>query len=292
MDFQTLLRAHDIALTDTALCLHKPGDPAERSALALIAETEPDLFETYQSTHPATAEATLKKRAHMTSFLTRGAGEMTFMGLYARARWTQRSAAELAADPRFQALFARIPKKSPEADSIAQRLGGRAVFDLRPLPALASLRGRLVVRDPGARAYMRLAEKTPLPIVEITRAADLSPAIPDWHDLVLDAATVRALPRSWADTLRHWRGLYLILDQSDGARYVGAAYGQENLLGRWLTHVSGETGITTELARRDPSNFLFSILDLLSPTATIDDVTRAEQQWMQRLDTKNHGLNR
>ncbi|MBL4559231.1 MAG: hypothetical protein JKP98_25855 [Rhodobacteraceae bacterium] len=37
---------------------------------------------------------------------------------------------------------------------------------------------------------------------------------------------LRALPASWAPVLREWRGVYLIVDQTDGARYVGSAYGR------------------------------------------------------------------
>ena len=71
MNFQTLLAPSDIADTDIALCLHKPGNPHERAALCRFAGAEPALFEAYQATYSANAEATLKRRGFMASFLAR-----------------------------------------------------------------------------------------------------------------------------------------------------------------------------------------------------------------------------
>lgn len=293
MVFQNLLAPLDTPLDEIALCLHKPSTPRERNALALMIDSAPDLFETYQSTHPKGPQATLKSRRILASFLMRNPGELVFIALYRQNGWTDRSGAELDADPQFRATWDLLGKPTDFAAE-ASRIGapGWAQFDLVALPDLVDLKGRLVVRDPGSRAYMRLAETTPLEILEITRAPDMSPPMPDWRDLVLDTPTLLVLPPRWADTLRHWRGVYLITDGTDGAQYVGAAYGEENLLGRWRTHVAGESGVTAQLVHRNPKNFRFSILDLLSPAATIDEVTRAEQQWITRLHSRQHGLNR
>lgn len=250
------------------------------------------MFEAYQSTHARGPEATLKSRRIMASFLMRSPGELVFVGLYRVNGWTDRSGADLDGDPTFRAMYDLIGDRfSYAAEAARTGRPGRSQFDLVPMPDLAGLKGRLVVRDPGSRAYMRLAETTPLDILEIARTPDLSPQMPDWRELALDTPTLRTLPARWAEQLRHWRGIYLIVDQTDGARYVGAAYGEENLLGRWRAHVAREVGVTVQLARRNPADFRFSILELLSPAAPIDEVTRVEQQWMMRLDTRAHGLN-
>jgi len=292
MELQTLLVAAGFDLARTALCLHKPSDLRERTALTIAAETQLDLFDAYQSTHARQPEATLKGRDFMASFLTRGDGTLVFIGFYQSHGCTDRTPEEFGNDPLFQRMSAQLYPSGHQGVSDYLGLDGRAEFDLRPLPELAELKGRLIVNDPGGRTYMRLAETTPLSIVEITREAQLSPPMPAWNELVLDAQTLRSVPTQWAQSLRHWRGIYLILDTTDGARYVGAAYGVDNLLGRWRTHVAGDLGVTRELARRNPDNFRFSILELLSPTTTIDEVTQLELHWMTRLHTKEHGLNR
>lgn len=292
MDFRLLLRDLDAPLSDIAFCLHKPPTPRERDALALMIDSAPDLFETYQSTHARGPQATLKSRRIMASFLMRSPGELVFVALFRQNGWTDRAAAELDADPLFRAVYDLVGGDFTHVAE-AERTGqpGRAQFTLVPMPDLADLKGRLIVRDPGSRAYMRLAETTPLEVLEIARTPDMSPPMPDWRELALDTPTLRTLPTRWADQLRNWRGIYLIVDEADGARYVGAAYGEENLLGRWRAHVAGELGVTAKLGSRQTARFRFSILDLLSPTATIEEVTRAEQQWMVRLHSRQYGLN-
>jgi hypothetical protein len=291
MEFNDLLRACGLAPADTALALHKPGDPRARLALCQIAEAEPDLFDAYQATHPVVPEATLKARRIMASFIVRAEGELAFCGLYTVAGWRDLTGAEIDAIDVFARLRARLGQGGFAADAASKGVHGRAVFDLHPLDALAALRGRLVVADPGGRNYMRRADTTALPVVEIARNARLAPPLPAWDRLTLSAEELRALPNDWAAGLRQWRGIYLIVDETDGARYVGAAYGEENLLGRWRAHVAGEAGVTRELRRRATARFRFSILELLRPTATIEEVTACEQGWMDRLHTRRFGLN-
>lgn len=292
MEFQALLTAHGIALREVALCLHKPSTPRVRAALAVLAETAPELFDAYQSTHTATPEATLKSRPIMASFLNRGEGEQVFLGLFRRIGWTDRLGEDLDADPRFQAMHTHLMTPCSYADEARRRgIPGRAQFDLQQMAELGDLMGRLIVRDPGTRTFMRLAETTPLPIIEITRIPDLAPTMPPWWELAIDTPRLRTLPIRWAEQLRNWRGIYLITDEHDGARYVGAAYGEENLHGRWRAHIAREVRVTRKLALRNPETFRFSILELLSPAATIEVVTQAEQGWMLRLHTREFGLN-
>ena len=106
-----------------------------------------------------------------------------------------------------------------------------------------------------------------------------------------NTAVLRAFPAGWRQTLSQWRGIYLITDATDGARYVGSAYGVENLLGRWQAHVAREVGVTAQLRHRDPVNFSFSILERVSPDMPTADVIALEQTWMTRLHTRTHGLN-
>ena len=80
---------------------------------------------------------------------------------------------------------------------------------------------------------------------------------------------VQEMPPGWAARLREWRGIYLILDESDGARVCRRGFGEENLLGRWRAHFAREAGVTAGLADRDPSRFRFSILERVSPTCRL-----------------------
>lgn len=287
MEFLDLTEAGGIAASNLALCLHKPSSAAARRRFAALLEHAPEVVEAYQSTHSTIAEGTLKRRRFMASFLAGAPGELTFIGLYEVAGWEDLSAQALDAMP----AMARM-KAAMEDRSFAEEGRGRALFDLRPDGRLIDLRGRAVVADPGSRAYMRRAETTPLPILELRRTPRLAPPMPPWTEFALAAPEIADLPRDWAAALAEWRGIYLITDESDGARYVGSAYGAENLLGRWRAHVAREAGVTVGLADRDPASFRFSILDRLSPDAPAEEVIRVEQTWMERLHTVRFGLNR
>jgi hypothetical protein len=291
MEFTHLLQIAGLPASDVALCLHKPGDPRERRILAMWAAERRDLFDAYQSTHPAGPEATLKRRPVLASFVPRKDGTHLFCGLWDRRGWAWATNAELDADPRFAEMRVALGHAGFAAEWSSKGFEERARFDLVPRTELADLDGRLAVADPGGRAYMRLAETTPLRVVEIAAHAAYVPPIPSWRHLTLSAAEVRALPAEWAQRLREWRGVYLITDEADGSRYVGVAYGAENLLGRWRAHVEGATGVTRELARRPTDGFRFSILERLGPDATVAEVTAAEQGWIERLHTRRFGLN-
>lgn len=287
MTFQILLRGVGLEPEEVAVCLHRAGSEQMNRAIARLAETAPDLFNTYQSTHSANAEATLKRRRVLASFLMRGRGELVFAGLFGVQGWTNVASEVLDADPVQQELQSRTGNWT----FVSGRQTERALFDLLPLDLLREFVGRLVVADPGARAHMRLAETTVLRIVEVTPVPRLSPTMPHWNQLVLKADELSDLPADWALRLSEWRGVYLIVDAADGARYVGSAYGVENLYGRWRAHVAGEIGITAQLALRQTGGFRFSILERVSPDLPVDAVTAIEQSWMIRLQTREFGLN-
>ena len=272
--------------------LHTPVVKEQQRILMTLVEEAPTLFEAYQDNHPRNAETTLKSRKIAASFVVGERGESRFAGLYEVAGWTFRSAEELDADPDRHEVMKRFRSESYTARAKRTGRPGREVFDLRPLPKLGELRGRLVVARPAGRAYMRLAENCLLPVVQVDREARFVPSAPGWDEFIVTGTEIRGLPLSWAARLREWRGVYLIVDQSDGARYVGSAYGEVNLLGRWSIHVAGDLGVTAELVNRDPAGFRFSILELVAPTAPPDVVTKLEASWKQRLDTRAWGLNR
>lgn len=291
-DFSALLALHGIDPEDVALAFHKPSDGWKRRALCMMAQEDPEAFNAYQSTHPKGPEATVKKRMFLASFVPTSEGEMTFVGMFKNFGAHQLGGIGVTEDPPFLRVISLIYGSTFEcAKHHAMNYVDRYRFDLRECEALRDLKGRLVVSDPGARAYMRLAEKLSVDVLEIKRSPSIAPPMPKWDELVIVSDEMKSLPRDWALRLSEWRGVYLIVDQSDGARYVGSAYGENNLLGRWSTHVSGEFGVTEELSKRRVQNLRFSILELLSPNADAKEVIAKERLWMLRLGTIENGLN-
>lgn len=78
---------------------------------------------------------------------------------------------------------------------------------------------------------------------------------------------------SWKTALQNQKGVYLITDISNGKMYVGAAYGENMILGRWQSYIRTGNGGNIELKKLSfdyiKKNFKYSILDIFK--STIDD---------------------
>ena len=291
LHFNTLLVNAGIAPEEVAVILHTAREPGIRKLMPLWARQRSPLLDTYQSTHSRNPEATLKSRQVAASFVNLGDRSFMFLGLYENRGGQFHSFEEIDARPDFQALYDdtdAVPFCSEDQGGAI----GRLVFDLLKIEVLTDLEGRLRVAAPDApRPYIRKGENLSLRVLSITEDGYADSPLADWRVLTMTKAEIDALPPRWSTTLSQWRGIYLIVDEADGARYVGSAYGGENLLGRWREHVRGKQGVTVELRNRDPRQFRFSILQRVSPDMQIDEIVPIENSWKLRLHTIKHGLN-
>ncbi len=290
LTFNDLLAQAGFAPTDVAIILHTPRDKKMYRMLPWIVLNHREAFEEFQRGHSPTATATLRKRRWMASFVEADDRQLVFVGIYERLRVFQRSHRDIFKDVLHCFLRSNFDYCS-EIDDQRDPDGASPYFDFRLLDDLADLSGRLVISPKLSPTYVRLAETLSAPVVEIARESLFDRPPPPWREWIVTAPMLRALPRSWAARLCEWRGIYHILDETDGARYVGAAYGEGNLLGRWQAHVANDHGITAELKRRNPENFRFTILERVSPDMDPEDVIGLERSWMARLSTRDHGLN-
>lgn len=103
--------------------------------------------------------------------------------------------------------------------------------------------------------------------------------------------------RIWHTMLGSVAGVYLIVDTTTGFQYVGSAYGEEGILGRWKTYVNtkhGNNKILIELLAQYPDrykDFQFTILQTLPRSMNKDLVIRKEQVYKTKLGTRSYGLN-
>lgn len=184
--------------------------------------------------------------------------------------------------------------------------GGRdseGAFLLTETPILADLAWRLIIDWGVATRIWRqngvTARKKPvLAIVE--RAVD---PFPGFENIVLSFAQLErvvAEPRRyalWHAALAAINGVYLIVDTHTGKQYVGSAYGDGGLLGRWKVYIQtfhgGNKRLVAELGA-DPSTFnrfQFSILQILPRSTTPEAVVAVETLYKNKLLTKQFGLN-
>lgn len=115
--------------------------------------------------------------------------------------------------------------------------------------------------------------------------------MPDWKEITLTWDQLKVLPSSWHIALEQWRAIYLIFDASTGQAYVGSAYGEHNLLGRWENYAATGHGGNKHLRACDKHNLRFSILQRLNPDMSQKDVIAVENSWKERLHTRTQGLN-
>lgn len=292
ISFNRLLEDAGIDAAQVAVILHTPSQPRARRLMAWWAAERPALFNTYQNNHSRNAEATLKRREYAASFVNLGDRTFLFVGLYDNEGGAFQTYETLDKSDEFKTLFANsdVP---PFVKAGKDPSDGRFIFSLKQAEALSEYRGRIRVTAPDApRPYIRKAENLGLEIAALSDVPFSGNSISDWRNLTLTKAELLALPVTWTAALAQWRGIYLIVDETDGARYVGSAYGAQNLFGRWVEHVKPDFGITVELRKRRVANFRFSILQRVSPDMEAHEVIDLERSWKLRLHTLDFGLNR
>lgn len=81
------------------------------------------------------------------------------------------------------------------------------------------------------------------------------------------------------------------MDHKSGKTYVGAAYGTENLWGRWENYANTGHGGNKLLKGLDPSQFQWSIIRTLSGSMSSKEVIRVEKIEMRKHGSKAIGLN-
>lgn len=275
---------------------HRPQEPELRRVLPWLAAEKPEIFNAYQQTQGGVrvedALESLKGRGHVASFIGREPGRALFVGLYAIASSTPLTRAAFRSKPENRELTA-VGAKNWFTEEVERERKTVLWFDLVLTSFYSHWKGKLVVGWPGPeRSWWRRAHRNVLPVVAVRQDSALDAEMPEWNALILSWEELKVLPARWRDRLSQWRGIYHIFDETDGKAYVGSAYGDANILGRWRNYAATGHGSNKLLRARKPDGFKFSILERVSPDMDARDVIRLESNWKDRLHTRApHGLN-
>lgn len=282
IELNTMLADIGLEPSKTLVFRHQPYEPALRKMFPTIALESRELLEAYQSAHNPKAESALRKASHLATFIANGTGQALFIGLYDVAGHRPISRDEWFAIPENRVLM-DLGMMSWTAKDRDHALW----FDLRHRSCYDEWSGKLVVDWPKPdRSWYRWADRNIFSIRAIHEENVLAQQVRRWDQLLLTWQDLSILSRRERDGLAQWRGIYLITDTSDGARYVGSAYGAENILGRWLNYAKSGHGGNKHLKLRDHRNFVFSILQRVSPDLPPEDVIAIEGSWKLRLGTR------
>jgi hypothetical protein len=101
---------------------------------------------------------------------------------------------------------------------------------------------------------------------------------------------------SWKTALQNQKGVYLITDTSNGKMYVGSAYGENMISGRWQSYIRTGHGGNVELKKLSldyiKKNFRYSILDIYKSTIDDQNIISRESWWKDVLQTRIFGYNK
>lgn len=160
--------------------------------------------------------------------------------------------------------------------------------------------GRLIVKfDNKATNMIRNAES----VIEDCEVAQILPdtfendIFPGYENVNLSWNELKRVieKENWKTALQNQKGIYLILDKSNGKKYVGSAYGENMLLGRWRAYVKTGHGenlgfkkLTFEYIMQ---NFKYSILDIYKSTTNDQIIINRESWWKEVLLSRDFGYN-
>ena len=283
MDLNSVLREELIDPDTTLVLRHRPREPELRRVLPWLAVEQPEVFNDYQQTQTPRVERQMQRASHIVSFIGHQAGRALFVGLYENRGHKKTKRPDRNRNPAHREL-----SKYGHVDS------GREVlwFDLVLTKHFSKWAGKLIIRWPPPEiSWSRWSGKNAFEILAILDESLLTPGMPDWRELIFTWNELQVIPRKWRAALAEWRGVYFILDVSDGRGYVGSAYGRDNILGRWRDYTKSGHGGNKRLRSRRPENLRFTILERVSPDTPADQVIDRERTWKQRLHTRDHGLN-
>lgn len=123
---------------------------------------------------------------------------------------------------------------------------------------------------------------------------DGTPIFKNYLDVILNyKQLVQVLKNNeWAKQLQALNCIYLIVDKSNGKKYVGSTYNRQGIYGRWQDYAKtghGGNKDLEEIVKNDPMyhvhNFQWSILETLSITITQPEAIAREKIWKRKLLT-------
>jgi hypothetical protein len=174
-------------------------------------------------------------------------------------------------------------------------------YEYESLPEYQKFCGRLIVKFKNeSQTMIRLATS----VIDDCEVAQILPDTFDndifpgydnvklsWHELS------RVIKKEgWKTALQNQKGVYLITDISNGKMYVGSAYGENMLLGRWQAYINtghgGNMGLKGLSKEYISNNFEYSILDIFKATTDDQLIIKRESWWKNILKTREYGYNK
>ena len=174
-------------------------------------------------------------------------------------------------------------------------------YSMSEVEGYEDLKERVIIRWENAISWHQWI-KNEMEVLEISPGLHYK-RFTDYFELILSFPELQEIImndyKDWRNVLSAVKGIYLICDTKTGKQYIGSAYGDEGIWGRWKEYVStnghGGNKALKELLDKEwdyvCKHFQFSILMLLPKTVTAEEAIRKEQLFKRKLGTNSFGLN-
>ncbi len=185
--------------------------------------------------------------------------------------------------------------------------GGRCYYQSEELPGQDEIIGRIIVshsRTSRASYLWGTPETENSYIVSELREKPMSVGdFPGYHATTVSYEVLKTIVsqgvQSWKGALTSLKGIYLIVDTTNGSKYVGSALGADGLWQRWASYVHTGHGGNVELravlrekGAEHVEHFQYSILEIADSHASDEYVRERESYWKEALLSRKFGYNK
>ena len=272
--FNTILLEAGIQPSDVRLLRHKDNHAAKgRNPFELWRDNR-ELFHVYQETQNIENQNKLNSQ-YWASFVGTSSDETLFVGIYKI----------------IGKKLLEEDKPKPHIDGI-DKAGSCNIYNLSLEQKLSDFIGKLTVDwGTGERAWIQYSDRQNKKILEL-RTEFKEPDFPGFLNFVEPLSRLNKLPKSWISILQNTKGIYMLTCPKTKEQYVGSASGESGFWRRWQDYIQTGHGGNEALKSRDPSDYQVSILEVAGTIATESDISKKEQLWKSKLQSKEMGLNR
>ena len=194
----------------------------------------------------------------------------------------------------------KIVAELPMDDEHRTDSADKYYYQMEEVSGFEDLIERVVIKWSNAIAWVQWF-KNDMEVIEISAGLGYR-QFKDYMDFVLTFNELQDIIKSgysdWKRMLSSVYGVYVICDNKTGQLYIGSAYGDEGIWGRWSEYVKtnghGNNKSLAGLIKNDANyakNFSFSLLVVMSKNSTKDAVIAKEQIFKRKFGTQIHGLN-
>lgn len=127
-------------------------------------------------------------------------------------------------------------------------------------------------------------------------------AFPGFNDVLISHRVLKSIVRmgveSWKSILSNVKGVYAIIDRSNGKTYVGSATGEDMLWQRWTQYAQdghGGNNMLKQLMKDNGPNYVmnyqYTILEIADSHTSDKDILKRESFWKNVLCSRKFGYN-